>query len=107
MRLLISALLATVIMSGCAVTKQYTATGGSRSDGVVRLSYEVGAMQTAQVNEQQGVELAAQRCRTWGYKGAEAFGGITRQCNVKGGFGCDQWLVTKEYQCTGDVAPSK
>lgn len=96
------ALTLVAMLSGCAVTKNWSATGGSRADGVVRLSYEVGEMENAQVNESQAVRLAAQRCKTWGYSGAEAFGGVTRQCNMRGGFsGCTQWTITKEFQCTG------
>lgn len=97
-------------LSGCAVNKDWSATGGSRSDGVVRLSYEMKEFEQPQLSEQQAVNLATQRCKTWGYTGAEAFGGVTRKCNQGGGFGgCSQWLVTKEYQCLGTgsaAAPS-
>ena len=105
MRVLFVATAAALLLSGCATTKDWAATGGSRSDGVVRLSYEVGEFQKAELNEQQAVNLATQRCKTWGYSGAEAFGGVTRQCNMGGGFGgCGQWMVTKEFQCTGTGA---
>lgn len=106
MKLLVSLACVAVVLSGCAVSKQWEATGGSKADGVVRLSYEVGSMQTAKLNEQQGIDLATRRCKTWGYTGAEAFGGATRRCNAGSGFGCDQWVITKEYQCTGE-APAK
>lgn len=100
-KILITLTLGTML-AGCAVTKDWSATGGSRADGVVRLSYEIGELENAQLNEAQAVRLAAQRCMTWGYSGAEAFGGVTRQCNQPGGFsGCAQWRVTKEFQCTG------
>lgn len=93
------------LLSGCAVTKDWSATGGSRADGVVRLSYDSGEMETVRLNEAQAVKLAAQRCRTWGYAGAEAFGGVTRQCSQLGGLsGCARWMVTKEFQCTGTGA---
>ena len=88
-------------LSGCATSKQWAATGGSRADGTVRLSYEVGSMEVPQTNDMQGQQIAAARCKTWGYTGAEAFGGVTRQCNAPSGFGCDRWIVTKEFQCTG------
>ena len=95
-------------ISGCAVTKDWTATGGSRSDGVIRLSYEVGQFEKAELNEEQANALAKKRCETWGYTGSEAFGGITRRCNVPGGFGgCAQWMITKEFQCTGGTVPPK
>ncbi|MBS0172631.1 MAG: hypothetical protein JSR64_01190 [Nitrospira sp.] len=102
MKKVLASLALAALLSGCAVTKDWSATGGSRADGVVRLSYEASEMETVQLNESQAVRLAAQRCRTWGYSGAEAFGGVTRQCNKFGGFsGCAQWMVTKEFQCTG------
>ena len=49
-----------MVLSGCAVTKDWSATGGSRADGVVRLSYELGELETVQLNESQAVRLAAQ-----------------------------------------------
>jgi hypothetical protein len=105
-KLLVPVIVSIALLSGCATTKDWAATGGSRADGVVRLSYEVGLMEKPQLNEQQAINLATQRCKTWGYAGAEAFGGVTRQCNMPGGFGggCNQWMVTKEYQCTGNAA---
>ena len=91
-----------LLLSSCATTKNWSATGGSRSDAVVRLSYEYGAFEVPQVNEQEGIDLAASRCKIWGYSGAEAFGGVTQTCNMPDGFGgCSRWLVTKEFQCTG------
>lgn len=92
-------------LSACTTVKDWSATGGSKSDGVVRLSHEVGEFETVQVSEAQAVNLAAQRCASWGYTGAEAFGGTTRQCSQSGGFGgCSMWVVTKEYQCTENSA---
>ena len=96
-----------VLLSGCVTVKDWSATGGSRSDGVVRLSYEVGEFEKPQLSETQAINLATQRCQTWGYTGAEAFGGVTRQCSQGGGFGsCSLWVVTKEYQCTGTGSPA-
>jgi hypothetical protein len=91
-------------LAACATAKSYTATGGSRSDGTVRLSYEVGMFEVPTVDENQGLQLARQRCATWGYTGAEAFGGTTSQCTSMGSSGCMVTLVTKEYQCTGNGA---
>jgi outer membrane lipoprotein SlyB len=97
--------LATVViltLSGCATTKSWSATGGSRADATVRLSYEYGAYENPQTNETEAINLATARCKTWGYTGAEAFGGVTQQCNMPGGMGgCQRFLVTKEFQCTG------
>jgi len=98
-----------LFLAGCATTKDWSATGGSRSDGTVRLSYEFGQFEKPELSEQQAVTLASQRCKTWGYTGAEAFGGQTRTCNLSSGaFGnCQRWLVTKEYQCTGTGSGTK
>ncbi len=92
---------------GCATTKEWSAIGGSRSDGTIKLSYEYGPFEVPQVSEEQAVKLASTRCSTWGYTGAEAFGGFTRVCNAPDGMGgCNRWLVTREYQCLGNPANS-
>lgn len=102
MKRFVLALVAAVVMTACSAKVDWAATGGSRADGVVRLAYEIGEFQTAELNEYQAVDLATRRCQTWGYTGAEAFGGVTRQCNQWGGLGgCARWIVTKEFQCTG------
>lgn len=88
-------------LTGCVTSKEWVATGGSRSDGIVRLSYEYGMFEQPQVNEEQAVKLATGRCAAWGYTGAEAFGGITRNCSSPTYSGCNAWIVTKEYQCVG------
>ena len=100
--------LSLLALSGCATTKAWSATGGSRADATVKLSYEYGAFEKPQTNEAEGMSLAVARCKTWGYTGAEAFGGTTQQCNMPGGMGgCTRWLVTKEYQCTGTGTPGQ
>lgn len=92
-------------LSACATAKTWQATGGSRGDGVVRLSYQFGMFEKPEVNDAAGQRVAADRCAVWGYTGAEAFGGQTQVCNSMSNSGCQQWLVTKEYQCTGTGRP--
>lgn len=99
---LLAAGAALLTIAACATAKTYTATGGSRSDGTVRLSYEYGMFEQPVVDERQGLNVARQRCASWGYTGAEAFGGVTNQCTQMGSTGCLATLVTKEYQCTGN-----
>ncbi len=87
-------------LAGCAVSKQWTATGGSRADAIVRLSYEYGEFEAPEISINEGVPLAKKRCAAWGYSNAEPFGGQTKSCNRSGGFGgCSSWMVTVEYQC--------
>lgn len=106
LRPVLPALLTTVLLSACATPKSWTAIGGSRADGVVRLSIEEGEMEKATYSEEQGRQLAAQRCRSWGYDSAEAFGGTTSQCVRYGGVivPCSLTRYTREYQCTSNAA---
>lgn len=91
-----------LMLSGCAAIKDWSATLGSKADGVVRLSYEVSEMKQPVLNAQQTAGLATQRCKKLGYTGAEARGGVTTQCSSMTFFsGCSQWVLTREYQCTG------
>jgi hypothetical protein len=100
-------LAAAIAMSGCAVQKTMEATGGSRADGTVKLSYEFGLFQQPQVDMAQGTAAALRRCNSWGYTGAEPFGGQTKVCNGYGSGSCNSWLVTVEFQCTGTPVASK
>lgn len=102
MKALVIAAIAAVSLSGCVTMKQWSATGGSRADATVRLSYEYAQLEKPQTDDQQALNLATARCKTWGYTGAEAFGGVTQQCNQPTAMGgCARFQVTKEFQCTG------
>jgi hypothetical protein len=107
MKVLLLLGVAIITLSGCATTKNWSATGGSRADATVRLSYTYGPFEQPNASEQQALDLAASRCSTWGYTGAEAFGGVEQKCNMPGGMsGCAQFQVTKEFQCTGTGNPA-
>ena len=54
LRPILPALLTAVLLSACATPKSWTAIGGSRADGVVRLSIEEGEMEKATYSEEQG-----------------------------------------------------
>jgi len=97
------AILITLGISGCAAQKDWAATGGSRADGTIKLSYEYGMFENPQVSDQQGISIAKNRCSSWGYKDAEAFGGISKTCTQMTSSGCSTWFVTKEYQCLGSL----
>lgn len=92
-----------VFMSGCAVKKDLAAIDGSKADGTVKLSYDFGTFQIPKVNEEQGLDVAKQRCIAWGYTGAEKFAGSSRTCTrYFGGDACTRWTVTVNYQCTNE-----
>ena len=106
MKIFYAAALAAVALSGCAVQSTMVPTGGSRSDGTVKMSYDFGALQVPKIDPSQGLASAKARCAAWGYTGAEPFGGSTKSCIQGGGFGgCDVFRVTVEYQCTGNPPP--
>ncbi len=105
--ILIGVSLSMLLLVGCVVPKQWAATGGSRADAVIRLSYSYGAFETPQVDDAQALALAEERCKTWGYHSAEAFGGLSKACIQPGSTGCNEWQVTKEFQCVGTGAETK
>ena len=89
------------VLTGCATQKEWVASGGSRADGTVRLSYEYALFEQPQVNDAQGLAVAKTRCVAWGYQEAEAFGMALRTCNNMTSSGCNSWIVTRIYQCIG------
>ena len=95
-----SLILSITFLQGCAVQKELIPTGGSRADGIIKLSYEYGRFEVPTLDAQQGLTAAKQRCSSWGYKNAEAFGGSTKSCIIPRNNGCNRWLVSIEYQCT-------
>ena len=105
--IILCGLVSITYLDGCAAQKQWAATGGSRADGTVELAFEYGEFEKPEIDEQQGVDLAAARCGRWGYTGSEPFGSAMNKCEMVGGYGnCLRWLVTRTYQCTGAPASS-
>ena len=99
---LLTLLLMLTTLAGCTRVITLQATGGSRADGVVELSYEYGIFDKPQVQWEQGLVTATERCQAWGYQSAEAFGGATSHCQAYDSYGsCLRWLVTVKYQCIG------
>lgn len=78
--------------------------GGSKADGTVSMGYTYGMFENTKVDLMQAETLAARKCKTWGYDGAEAFGGQNSICAQMGPYGCERTNVTVEYQCTGGKA---
>lgn len=100
MNKLIIVALAASLSTGCAVQKHYGASGGSKSDGTVKMSYTYGAFEVPKVNESQALELAVKRCKAWGYDAAESFDFVESKCQQwSRDIGCVSRIVTKEFQC--------
>lgn len=99
-------LISTLTLTNCATTKQvnWQATGGSRADGSVQLSYQYKeGFVKPYADPVQATSLAKSRCAAWGYQDAQAFGGETRTCNLKFLGMCESWTVTREHQCLGSL----
>lgn len=98
---LYTTLVFSLVLTGCAVIKVPQPTGGSRADGTITLSYKYGNYDKPQIDWNQATQTASKRCQSWGYTGAEKFGGQTEQCVNRTDFGCSLMQVNIQYQCTG------
>jgi hypothetical protein len=100
---MIAATLVAALVSGCTTqaAKELVATGGSRADGTVSLSFEYAPYEEPQIDQAKGVATASERCAIWGYSAAQPFGGISRQCQYANQYGCMRWTATMTYQCSG------
>jgi len=91
-------------LGACATSQKWAVTGGDRSDGVVKVSYEYPEFQQPEVSDAQAMKIAMGRCSGWGYDEARPIPGQTRQCSNMEGANCNLWTVTREYQCTSQGA---
>jgi hypothetical protein len=89
-----------VLVAGCSVNKTPVATGGSKADATVRMSYEESMFESPQVNWAAAQREALARCEAWGYSSVEGFSGIETNCNAYNGYGnCISATHTRTYQC--------
>jgi hypothetical protein len=88
-------------LAGCASTQKWSPSGGSREEGLVRVSYEYPEFQQPEMSDAQAEKVALGRCNAWGYRGALPKAGQVRQCANMDKGNCDLWTVTREYQCSG------
>src|ERR1700677_4970953 len=92
---------------GCETAVTPFSTGGSRSDGIVELTYDYGYLQSPVVDTARAQTEALKRCNVWGYSGADPFEGQRSVCDQYGNLGCYHTTVTMKYQCTGNgTSPS-
>lgn len=102
-----------IVVTGCAANITPLATGGSKADGVVVMSYRLGVFRKAVIDYDATLAIAIDKCQKWGYESAEAFGGATRECKGVSDYGgdgepsCTNHLYEITYQCldtpTGDT----
>ena len=90
-----------LFLASCESIKYMQTTGGSKSDGVIEMSYEYGMFETPVVQWDDAKQKAFNACTAWGYKSAQPFGSGFSQCTAINGYGdCISWRVTYKYQCT-------
>jgi len=87
-------------LAACATNQKWAISGGDRSGGVVRVSYEYPEFRQPEVSDDQAMKIALGRCAGWGFDKASPIPGQTRQCSNMEGANCNLWTVTREYQCT-------
>ncbi len=88
------------LLSACSSNMEMKATGGSKSDGTVTLSFDHAAIVNPIIDEKKALQTAKSKCNVWGFRNAKAFGGSTKKCleEYKTG-GCVGYRVSKVYQC--------
>ena len=76
LKIIIGLIILQIALAGCAtsVAKDFMATGGSRADGTIQLSYEHAAFEQPKIDFAKGLETARSRCAAWGYSSAEQGG---------------------------------
>lgn len=88
-------------LAGCEVAKTPVPTGGSKSDALVELSFDVGELEVPVVDWQAAGVSAVKRCNAWGYRKADPFEGTRTQCLASDMYGsCTRSTITRTYQCT-------
>jgi len=98
------AIAASGAIAGCTTSKQWNVSGGEKAAGLVRVSYEFPEAHEPALSEKAAQQLAEHRCEGWGYDDAEPIAGQLRQCSNMDDGSCNLWTVTREFQCTRDVA---
>lgn len=79
----------------------WEAIDGSHANGTMKVSARGRSNISYYWNYQQANNIAIQRCRSWNYQSAEAFGRTTKQCvSVYRDNSCAVWEYTRSYQCT-------
>ncbi|MAH04932.1 MAG: hypothetical protein CL561_05205 [Alphaproteobacteria bacterium] len=91
----------TILVAGCATNVTPTPIGGSKADGTVTLAFQYSMFEQPVVDWPTAQVQAVSRCKAWGYKDADSFGGQQNQCLAYNGYGsCVNTQVSITYQCT-------
>lgn len=97
---------AVFIVIGCAkpVHKDWAAFRGSKGDGTVTMGLSWNPQtEILEHSFASALEIATEKCRSWGYESAEAFGAIVENCTqmtyTNWGPICNQMRAEAMFQC--------
>jgi S1-C subfamily serine protease len=97
---LLAVLIFALLFYGSAVQKDLLITDGSRADGTLTLSYEYGAFEQPKLNMENAQQKIIDKCKAWGYSGADFFEAGERHCLSYDAYGgCNRWKVIHKAQC--------
>lgn len=92
---------AALTLGACSSVTEWSAIGGSRADGTVKMIYEAGEFDSSQPDNRIAYQKALKRCKLWGYTNAEAFDTVKTCVNTVGVLSnCGRWRYSRQYQCT-------
>jgi len=91
-----------LFLTACATQPTWSPSSSNRALGVARVAYEHARSEQPRMSDTQAVQLATNRCETWGFARADMIPGELRECSVKNGDSCDVWKVTREYRCSSE-----
>ena len=99
MKKIIAIVSLSLFLQSCETTRYLNTTGGSKSDGIVEMSFEHGAFENPQIQWADAKLKAAKTCQAWGYSSATPFGQGESKCVAVNEYGCIRWKDTYKYQC--------
>jgi len=88
-----------LVLSGCEVVKYAAMIDGSKADGILSFSYDVGGFEKPVVQWDAALQEATITCQKWGYSSAEWFGTATSICIATNEYGCVRSRVTQKCMC--------
>ena len=91
-----------ILSAGCTKTVVPESSGGSRSDGLVEMSFDSTTSLFGKLDIQwdKAQIEATERCKAWGYHKAKRFGRGKQECISRDGYGiCLRWNAVLKYQC--------
>ena len=89
-------------LAGCTTYKVWNYADSDEQTRTIAMYYEYRKFESPQADERQGVQLARERCKDWGFPSAQRKG-EDRQCVEGEAASCSKWRVIREYRCVESV----